>query len=1095
MAASAGISLKDYQDGIRERVQECYDLAKRIRALGKDVTDEVEIPLASDMAERIEELLKIKGVADDIRAAAKEMSREEMSIFISRKVCKIYEKEGKVTALDKSVRTGLAILTEGILVAPLEGIAEITVDSNPDGTSYASIFYSGPIRGAGGTAQAMSVLIADIVRRDLGIGSYVPSEEEIERYVEEVQSYNRLKHLQYLPSPEEIRTVISNSPICIDGEGSEEEEVSGHRDMNRVRTNRIRGGMCLVLCEGLIQKSKKILKYTGKLGLSEWEFLSKIGKESGDKEMSKKQSSEKFLKDIIAGRPVFSHPGTPGGFRLRYGRSRLSGLAAASIHPATMRILGNFIASGSQIKVELPGKAAAITPCDTIDGPTVLTKGGDLVKIRTVEDAIAVDNNIQAITDVGEILIAYGDFLENNRQLEPSPFVREWWLKYTDSIPDLQKYHNEKPDQFTAIDISRKYEVPLYPEFDYLWHDITAEDLRYLINVVGKGSFTDNSLVLQFSEQLVKILISLNLEFRRKDSAIILSEYYPLVVSCGYDLTGGSLVQVREPPGNGTVVEMVSHLSGLDIRPRSPTRVGARLGRPEKAGERQMKPKVHVLFPLENNGQNRRSIIAATNNASNGYEAEIFSRRCLTCNNETPLPVCEQCGSHTIPVGTKKMKINIQKIMESAMLQMNTDPSAIKDIKGVKKLMSAKKVCEPLEKGILRYLNAITINKDGTCRYDMSDIPITHFRRSEISVSSSKLKSLGYEDSDLNEIFPQDIIIPDNAAAYLLRVAKYVDDLLVNYYRTEPFYMCRTKEDLIGQLVIGLAPHTSGGIAGRIVGFTSASGCYAHPFFHAAKRRNCDGDEDSIMLLMDGLINFSREYLPSTRGGLMDAPLVLTVRLNPDEVDKEAMNLDTLASYPLEFYEATERHDVPSKIEKIMKPMKVMMEETGTYRNCSFNFDTASFNDGTLVSAYKTIGSMEDKIEKQLDLARVIRAVDADDVAARVLTAHFLPDIFGNFRGFFTQEFRCTKCNAKYRRVPLSGRCLKCKNNTIILTIHKGNIVKYLDETIKISKNFRLPDYLNMRIINMVDTIESTFEKEENVVRGLEKFEEEVEEE
>ncbi|OWP57455.1 MAG: DNA polymerase II large subunit [Thermoplasmatales archaeon B_DKE] len=1095
MAASAGISLKDYQDGIRERVQECYDLAKRIRALGKDVTDEVEIPLASDMADRIEELLKIKGVAEDIRAAAKEMTREEMSIFISRKVCKIYEKEGKVTALDKSVRTGLAILTEGILVAPLEGIAEITVDSNPDGTSYASIFYSGPIRGAGGTAQAMSVLIADIVRRDLGIGSYVPSEEEIERYVEEVQSYNRLKHLQYLPSPEEIRTVISNSPICIDGEGSEEEEVSGHRDMNRVRTNRIRGGMCLVLCEGLIQKSKKILKYTGKLGLNEWEFLSKIGKESGDKEMSKKQSSEKFLKDIIAGRPVFSHPGTPGGFRLRYGRSRLSGLAAASIHPATMRILGNFIASGSQIKVELPGKAAAITPCDTIDGPTVLTKGGDLVKIRTVEEAIAVDNNIQAITDVGEILIAYGDFLENNRQLEPSPFVREWWLKYTDSIPDLQKYQNEKPDQFTAIDISRKYKVPLYPEFDYLWHDITAEDLRYLINVVGKGSFTDNSLVLPFSEQLVKILISLNLEFRRKDSAIILHEYYPLVVSCGYDLSGGSLVQVRELPGNGTVVEMVSHLSGLDIRPRSPTRVGARLGRPEKAGERQMKPKVHVLFPLENNGQNRRSIIAATNNASNGYEAEIFSRRCLTCNNETPLPVCEQCGSHTIPVGTKKMKINIQKIMESAMLQMNTDPSAIKDIKGVKKLMSAKKVCEPLEKGILRYLNAITINKDGTCRYDMSDIPITHFRRSEISVSSSKLKSLGYEDCDLNEIFPQDIIIPDNAAAYLLRVAKYVDDLLVNYYKTEPFYMCRTKEDLIGQLVIGLAPHTSGGIAGRIVGFTSASGCYAHPFFHAAKRRNCDGDEDSIMLLMDGLINFSREYLPSTRGGLMDAPLVLTVRLNPDEVDKEAMNLDTLASYPLEFYEATERHDVPSKIEKIMRPMKVMMEETGTYRNCSFNFDTASFNDGTLVSAYKTIGSMEDKIEKQLDLARVIRAVDADDVAARVLTAHFLPDIFGNFRGFFTQEFRCTKCNAKYRRVPLSGKCLKCKNNTIILTIHKGNIVKYLDETIKISKNFRLPDYLNMRIINMVDTIESTFEKEENAVRGLEKFEEEVEEE
>ena len=47
------------------------------------------------------------------------------------------------------------------------------------------------------------------------------------------------------------------------------------------------------------------------------------------------------------------------------------------------------------------------------------------------------------------------------------------------------------------------------------------------------------------------------------------------------------------------------------------------------------------------------------------------------------------------------------------------------------------------------------------------------------------------------------------------------------------------------------------------------------------------------MLLMDGLLNFSREILPANRGGLMDAPLVLTTRLNPTEVDKEALNVDS----------------------------------------------------------------------------------------------------------------------------------------------------------------------------------------------------------
>ena len=73
-------------------------------------------------------------------------------------------------------------------------------------------------------------------------------------------------------------------------------------------------------------------------------------------------------------------------------------------------------------------------------------------------------------------------------------------------------------------------------------------------------------------------------------------------------------------------------------------------------------------------------------------------------------------------------------------------------------------------------------------------------------------------------------------------------------------------EDLVGQLIIGLAPHTSGGVLGRIIGWSDTSGGYAHPLFHAAKRRNCDGDEDCIMLLMDGLLNFSRQLLPNRRG-------------------------------------------------------------------------------------------------------------------------------------------------------------------------------------------------------------------------------------
>jgi DNA polymerase II large subunit len=43
-----------------------------------------------------------------------------------------------------------------------------------------------------------------------------------------------------------------------------------------------------------------------------------------------------YIKDLVAGRPVLTHPLRIGGFRLRYGRSRTSGLCSMSMHQATL---------------------------------------------------------------------------------------------------------------------------------------------------------------------------------------------------------------------------------------------------------------------------------------------------------------------------------------------------------------------------------------------------------------------------------------------------------------------------------------------------------------------------------------------------------------------------------------------------------------------------------------------------------------------------------------------------------------------------------------------------------------------------------------
>src|SRR2546426_379964 len=207
----------------------------------------------------------------------------------------------------------------------------------------------------------------------------------------------------------------------------------------------------------------------------------------------------------------------------------------------------------------------------------------------------------------------------------------------------------------------------------------------------------------------------------------------------------------------------------------------------------------------------------------------------------------------------------------------------------------------------------VSVFKDGTLRYDASNAVLTHFRPGEIGLSLEKARNLGYEHDmegkslsspeQLCQMEIQDLVVTENCGEYMLKVSKFLDDLLQFHYALDRFYMAKTREDLIGHLVVGLSPHTSVGVIGRIVGFTKASVCYAHPLWHAAQRRDCDGDEDSVSLLIDVLLNFSREDLPDRIGGLIDAPLLLSPLLKPTEVARQALNIETITTFPISFYE------------------------------------------------------------------------------------------------------------------------------------------------------------------------------------------------
>ena len=89
-------------------------------------------------------------------------------------------------AADKAVRVALAILTESITAAPLEGIAKVMIrGSGPD--RYLALYLAGPIRAAGGTEAAVTVLVADYVRQVLELPPLKSTEEEVERALEEVE--------------------------------------------------------------------------------------------------------------------------------------------------------------------------------------------------------------------------------------------------------------------------------------------------------------------------------------------------------------------------------------------------------------------------------------------------------------------------------------------------------------------------------------------------------------------------------------------------------------------------------------------------------------------------------------------------------------------------------------------------------------------------------------------------------------------------------------------------------------------------------------------------------------------------------------------
>ncbi len=1381
-----------YFERIEADLDAAFDRAERAKRTGHDPEPEVEIPVARDMADRVENILGIAGVAERVRDLEGEMSREEAALelvtdFVAGTVG---DYDGRAGKIEGAVRTAVALLTEGVVAAPIEGIDRVEILENDDGTEFVNVYYAGPIRSAGGTAQALSVLVADYARSLLGIEEYRARSDEVERYAEEVGLYDRETGLQYSPKDAETTFIAEHMPIMLDGEATGDEEVSGFRDLERVDTNSARGGMCLVLAEGIALKAPKIQRYTRDLDEVEWPWLQDLidgtirggpdedddapGDGDGDAGADtnsddadegrddaestptgplRPDPSGKYLRDLIAGRPVFGHPSASGGFRLRYGRARNHGFATAGVHPATMHLVDDFLATGTQIKTERPGKAAGVVPVDSIEGPTVRLANGDVRRIDDPAEALAVRNGVEEILDVGEYLVNVGEFVENNHSLAPASYVFEWWVQEFEAagapvqaLEDDPGVDLEAPTPAEAHEWATAYDCPLHPEYTYLWHDVSVAQFTGLAEAVEEGAVVapeadggvagnrgdggdnrseggasgtataDDVLELPNTDATARTLERLLVEHTRNGETIRISGWRPLVRSLGVAIDGGarlertwtgsSLSAAAQGWDDGdSALAAANEVAPYELRERAPTRIGNRMGRPEKSESRDLSPAVHTLFPIGETGGSQRDVgkaararddegrrgvvdVRAGDRLCPGCGVHTYRTRCPDCGTHTkPYYECDECGTVVDPDESGRVhcdhcdravesptwvSIDVDEAYREALETVGERESAYDMMKGVKGLTSADKTPEPMAKGVLRAKHGVTAFKDGTVRYDMTDLPVTSVRPSELDVTAADFRELGYRtdvdgeplefDDQLVELKVQDIVLSDGAAEHMLKTADFVDDLLTEFYGLPPFYEVDERDDLLGELVFGMAPHTSAAVVGRVVGFTSAAVGYAHPYFHAAKRRNCfhpetkvwyrdesgewrhdhietlveerldpesaeaddfgtlvreldgdvvvpsitedgeevlrpveavskhvapehmvsvetksgrqltvtpyhrlcrwndgvetvaathvepgdripiptdgvpgaepigpgsgavaadgghtadtvaaveyvesdldhtycvtvedthklvangvysaqcDGDEDCVMLLMDGLLNFSKCYLPDKRGGRMDAPLVMSSRIDPSEIDDEAHNMDVVRQYPREFYESTREMADPDGIEGTLQLAEDSVGTEGEYRGFDHTHDTADIALGPDLSAYKTLDSMQDKMDAQLELARKLRAVDETDVAERIIEYHFLPDLIGNLRAFSRQETRCLDCGTKYRRMPLTGDCREC-GGRVNLTVHQGSVNKYMDTAIRVAEEFGCREYTKQRLEVLNRSLESVFENDKN---------------
>jgi len=1059
-----------YEEAIKDCFFKVFNVATEARAKGLDPRDCVEITPAADFSERVEVLTGPPGVGKVVREyTSKGLSREEVAFKVAEMIADGYfAKMPPEKLVEQATRTGLAIITSGIVAGPVEGIDCVRSIKSENG-EYAQIIFNGPIRSCGGTAMGLGVMICAHTAKLVGFQPYKPTQQELGRYIEEMMLYPQRQYIADMQTLQaETEMAVNNCYVAISSGPSlsieERRFVSVYKNIPTIddhARNYVRDTVCLVLQEGLFLKAPKLLRIAKKIGLEGWDWLANIGK--GRIVTQVQAHSDSYLAQLVGGRPVFSVVDLPGGFSLRYGRSRHGGLYCFSVHPSVTYVLDGYPALGVQLKTSYPSKGATLQTCVSVEPPFVRLKDGRCKYLHDPDEAreLSRKGEIEKILFLGEILISAGDVCEAGNVLLPGAWCIEWYVQYLekalnegkvpqhllDKINEIVKNPSCYVSPEDAFEISLALGVPLHPRYTYAFRWASIDDIKKLQDAIREAR--DPTLPLDVKKVCEDVLIEHSVE---NGKLVIGADDF---VALKY-LFKGEGTETNDP------LEYVKATAGIVIYDKHPTIIGCRMGRPPNivsfSSGRRMKPPVHVLFPVGTAGGPSRLINKAAKKGKISIVAMCFV--CPSCKETIPYKYCPFCGvaCEQLSSTPASYEVDLDKLFRRACERVGVQEGEL-NVKGVIGLTSEKKIAAPLEKGILRAKYNLYCFRDETIRVDIVHEPLTAFRPKEIGLTAEEAKKLGYlydihgnpltSDDQLVHMYPQDLILPEETTDVFLRMAKYTDEMLEKLYGMKPFYNVKEGKDLIGHLFLAISPHTAAALVLRLIGFTKARTMFNHPLAISERRRDADSDGDSVTLALPMLIDFSRDYLPSKIGMLEDTPVTCIVQIDPTEVDAQGYGVDIVDRYPLEFYEAAMKKEPSSNWRDKIACIGTKIKTQDPFTGYSYTHDTTDINIGETKCRYqeKTPDgkkkAMSQKIMDTINMLKKLRGVILNDVVTRMIKSHLVPDYKGCMRSYSMQSFRCTKCNSLYSRMPLSGKCSRCGRD-LVQTVHKGTVVKYL---------------------------------------------------